>query len=208
MKVVLPEDPDGSWRASLTGWQPEKLREVARGRYNDWREHHRMAVVRTDFGFDVLGLKRMAVIDSEGNPVPDAWVLVWVDSVYPEQIHCGISGARYGATPPTPYRQPSERYHNRVRWGWRFARTIARRARRERRRLRLKAERDAAYTRAYEEGLARHIADGFSPLTYIHDDEDAERRAREVGVRLRQRIADGMYDSGATAPADDIEEEK
>lgn len=195
MQVELPHDPDRAWRDTLTEWERDTLVEVARGEYNDYRGHHRMVVVVTEYGFDIIGLRRAAVMDSSGAPIPDAWVIAWVDEVHGSSIHCDPFSAhqRYGAPERTIRHQPSERYEARKRWGHKYARTLVRRRRRARRTKRRRLEREAAYTAAYEKGLAAHVAEGLSPYTYVHDESDVREAARRVGQGLRNRFISTVY---------------
>lgn len=124
MKVVLPPDPDGSWRATLSEYQRENLARAARGRYADYREHHRLTVIRTDYGLDIVGLRREGCIDSAGAPIPDAWVIQWVDECYPECVHIdtlegrkkyGLQLRRYKKNYDRPTRRAGARRRRRLR---------------------------------------------------------------------------------------------
>lgn len=191
MQVELPVDHDRSWRNTLSEWQRERLACVGRGTYNDWREHHRLTIVVTDYGFDIVGLARAPVVDGAGAPITDAWLVVWVDECHGDFTSC-LGSSKYAPAELTPRRMGdrSARYEARKRWGWHYARTLVRRRRRARRAERRKAERDAADRKAYEEGLAEHVRQGLNPLTYVHDEEE---RVRKIGQGYRERFMDAAY---------------
>jgi hypothetical protein len=99
MRVTWPDVDFQAWQPTLTDWQREALGEVGRGTFNQYNGHHRMQVVVTNYGFDVLGLTRVSAFHSDGTPVEDAWRLDWVCEVHPDQINHGDWERKYTQPP-------------------------------------------------------------------------------------------------------------
>lgn len=154
MKVELPSDPDRAWRSTLTPWQRTHLADAARGTYGWWHGHGRLAVVIVEGGFDIVGMKKMAVVDSHGTPIPDAWTVAWVDEVHADRTSCDSVSARqrYGAP-------PISRHHRRLQPDYKIAydgRSWRRKLARDRRRIK-------RYNKRCVKLMAEWIG---SPLTY------------------------------------------
>lgn len=168
MKVTVPADVS-TWQHTLTEWQREHLVVAARGQTRSGEgSHHRLVIVREEYGFDVIGVRRVACFDSHGAPVEDAWAISWVQEVHPTSVNHGDWKHRYD-TPrlhPRPYDGMGE-----GRWGMklrrrnrRFRRNEARRHARQQRDMRAELAR-------LEAELAEWVG---SPYTYPNYDKIAE----------------------------------
>lgn len=157
MRVALPADIS-EWQSELTVWQREALVGAARGFFNDFYDHDRMQVIRTHYGFDIVGLERVTAFHSDGSPVEDAWRLTWVCEVHPDHIghgdfegkyRAGRIARRHGRPESGRYRRGSER----------TASTYDRREARRRRRAKRRQAKQGAAMRAELDRLRQELAD-------------------------------------------------
>lgn len=168
MKVAIPDDV-ASWQGELTEWQRDALVRAARGTYSADRGHDRLIVVRTNYGFDILGVRRVSCFDSTGAELTDAWALEWVDEVHPAAINHGDWERKYGR--PRPRRRRAYDGMGEGHWGMK----LRRRQRRYLKRARQKHARQQAWIRSELERTHRELAEWVgSPYTYPEYERIAE----------------------------------